>query len=86
MTGISILFFAMSAGISIYLPGIRAICIFWINDLAMFICNLAPHRKHLTPVNPVPTQDDPANENKWFNRKLIGEDDLIGEIDDIDTL
>jgi hypothetical protein len=55
-------------------------------DLAMFICNLAPHRKHLTPVNPVPTQDDSANENKWFNRKLIGEDDLIGEIDDIDTL
>ena len=45
-------------------------------DLAMFICNLAPHRKHLNPVNPVPTAEDPTNENRWFNRKLIGEDDL----------
>lgn len=45
-------------------------------DLAMFICNLAPHRKHLTPVNPVPTPEDMGNENRFFNRKLIGEDDL----------
>lgn len=46
-------------------------------DLAMFICNLAPHRKHTKPVNPVPTAEDPTNENKYFNRKLIGEKDLI---------
>ena len=52
-------------------------------DLAMFICNLAPHRKHLTPVNPVPTSNDPINENKWFNRKLIGEEDLIDDIDEL---
>ena len=50
-------------------------------DLAMFICNLAPHRKHLEPINPVPTPNDPTNENRYFNRKLIGVDDLIGEID-----
>lgn len=46
-------------------------------DLAMFICNLAPHRDKVTPVNPVPTPNDPANENRWFNRKLIGEEDII---------
>lgn len=48
-------------------------------DLAMFICNLAPHREKLTPVNPVPTAEDITNENKWFNRKLIGEDDLLND-------
>jgi len=48
-------------------------------DLAMFICNLAPHREHTTPINPVPTPNDPANENRWFNRKLIGEEDLIDD-------
>lgn len=48
-------------------------------DLAMFICNLAPHRKHAKPVNPVPTPEDPTNENRYFNRKLIGVDDLIND-------
>lgn len=48
-------------------------------DLAMFICNLAPHRKQLTPVNPVPTKEDISNENRWFNRKIIGEGDLRNE-------
>ena len=50
-------------------------------DLAMFICNLAPHRKHLNPVNPVPTSNDPTNENRYFDRKLIGVDDLLDEVD-----
>lgn len=50
-------------------------------DLAMFICNLAPHRKQLEPVNPVPTSNDILNDNKYFNRKLKGVDDLINEID-----
>ena len=49
-------------------------------DLAMFICNLAPHRKHLRPSNPVPTPNDPYNENRYFNRKLIGVEDLVDEI------
>lgn len=52
-------------------------------DLAMFICNLAPHRKQLTPVNPVPTKSDPTNENRWFDRKLIGEEDLINDITEL---
>lgn len=46
-------------------------------DLAMFICNLAPHRKQLTPTNPVPTPNDMTNENRFLNRKLIGEEDLL---------
>lgn len=46
-------------------------------DLAMFICNLAPHRAQLTPVNPVPTDTDMTNENRFLGRKLIGEDDLL---------
>lgn len=45
-------------------------------DLAMFICNLAPHREQLKPINPVPTAKDPTNENRFFNRKIIGEEDL----------
>jgi hypothetical protein len=49
-------------------------------DLAMFICNLAPHRKRLDPKNPVPTKDDITNENRFFDRKLIGEEDLIDDI------
>lgn len=49
-------------------------------DLAMFICNLAPHREKLKPVQPVPTPNDPTNENRFFNRKLIGEEDLIDDI------
>ena len=49
-------------------------------DLAMFICNLAPHRKRLTPVNPVPIKNDITNENRFFDRKLIGEEDLIDDI------
>ena len=49
-------------------------------DLAKFICNLAPHRKHIKPINPVPTSEDPTNENRYFNRKLIGEKDLIDDI------
>lgn len=48
-------------------------------DLAMFICNLAPHRTQLKPINPVPTETDIINENRFFNRKLIGEDDLIDD-------
>lgn len=48
-------------------------------DLAMFICNLAPHRKQLTPINPVPTAEDMSNENRFFNRKLIGESDLLDD-------
>lgn len=49
-------------------------------DLAMFICNLAPHREKLIPINPVPTKNDITNENRFFNRKLIGEEDLIDDI------
>lgn len=45
-------------------------------DLAMFICNLAPHRKQQTPINPVPTKDDMTNENRFLNRTLLGEDDF----------
>lgn len=45
-------------------------------DLAMFICNLAPHRKHALPINPVATPKDMSNENRFFNRKLIGVEDL----------
>lgn len=40
-------------------------------ELAMFICNLAPHRTQLKPVNPVQTPEDMENENRFFNRKLI---------------
>ena len=48
-------------------------------DLALFICNLAPHREQLNPINPGPTEIDMTNENRFFDRKLIGEDDLINE-------
>lgn len=49
-------------------------------DLALFICNLTPHREKHIPINPVPTSNDPTNENRFFNRKLIGEEDLIDDI------
>lgn len=52
-------------------------------DMAMFICNLAPHRKHLEPINPVPTPEDIYTENKYFNRKMVGEKDLINDIDEL---
>lgn len=39
-------------------------------EMNMFICNLVPHRKKMKPVNPVPTSQDPINENKWLNRKV----------------
>ena len=39
-------------------------------EMNMFICNLVPHRKKMKPVNPVPTSQDPINENKWFNRDV----------------
>ena len=45
-------------------------------DMNMFICNLTPHREKIKPANPLPTSEDPTNENRWFNIKLIGEDDL----------
>ncbi len=45
-------------------------------DMAMFICNLAPHREQLKPINPVPTEKDMTNENRFLNRKIIGEEDL----------
>lgn len=45
-------------------------------ELAMFICNLAPHRTQLKPVNPVQIPLDIINENRFLNRKLIGEEDL----------
>lgn len=49
-------------------------------DLAMFICNLAPHRTQLKPINPVPTNTDMNNENRFLDRKLIGVDDLRNDI------
>lgn len=51
-------------------------------DLAMFICNLAPHRAQLTPINPVPTYTDITNENRFLGRKLIGEDDLKEHVEE----
>ena len=39
-------------------------------EMNMFICNLVPHREIQKPVNPVPTSQDPINENKWLNRKV----------------
>ena len=45
-------------------------------ELSMFVCNLAPHREQLKPINPVQTSNDMVNENRYFNRRLIGEEDL----------
>lgn len=45
-------------------------------DMNMFICNLTPHRERNKPIQPLPSSEDPTNENRWFNIKLIGEDDL----------
>lgn len=45
-------------------------------ELAMFICNLAPHREQLKPVHPMQTPEDMINENRFLNRKLLGENDL----------
>lgn len=45
-------------------------------DLCLFTCNLAPHRETLRPAEPVPTETDMYNENRYFNRKMIGVDDL----------
>lgn len=39
-------------------------------EMNMFICNLVPHREKQKPINPVPTSQDPINENKWFNREV----------------
>ena len=39
-------------------------------EMNMFICNLVPHRNRQKPVSPVPTSQDPINENKWFNRDI----------------
>ena len=39
-------------------------------EMNMFICNLVPHREIQKPVKPVPTSQDPINENKWLNRKV----------------
>lgn len=49
-------------------------------DLAMFICNLAPHRTQLKPINPVSSSTDMINENRFLNRKLIGVEDLKNDI------
>lgn len=46
-------------------------------DMNMFICNLVPYRKKEKPAQPLPSSEDPTNENRWFNIKLVGEDDLI---------
>jgi hypothetical protein len=35
-----------------------------------------PHRQRLTPTNPVPTANDMYNEDVFFKRKKIGEDDI----------
>lgn len=51
-------------------------------DLAMFICNLAPHRTQLRPINPNPTNTDMNNENRFLDRTLIGEEDLIDDINE----
>lgn len=47
-------------------------------DMNMFICNLVPYRNKEKPAQPLPTSADPTNENRWFDIKLLGEDDLIG--------
>jgi hypothetical protein len=52
-------------------------------DLAMFICNLAPHRKHLNPINPVATSNDINNENRFFNRKLLSVEDINHDFDEL---
>ena len=46
-------------------------------DMNIFMCNLTPHRDRVEPVEPKPTPNDPLNENRWFNRKLLGEEDAI---------
>lgn len=45
-------------------------------DMNVFMCNLTPHREFAEPEQPIPTPTDPLNENRWFGRKLIGEEDL----------
>lgn len=49
-------------------------------DLAMFICNLAPHRTQLKPTNQGPSKNDMINENRFLNRKVIGVEDLRNDI------
>lgn len=51
-------------------------------DLAMFICNLAPHRQQLPPINPIPNSNDMLNENRFFNRKLFGVEDINHDFDE----
>lgn len=45
-------------------------------DMNVFMCNLTPHRDIAEPVQPEPIPTDPLNENRWFDRKLLGEDDV----------
>lgn len=45
-------------------------------DLALFNCNLAPHRDKLRPANPIATPEDIHRENKFFNRDDISVEDL----------
>ena len=45
-------------------------------DLALFNCNLAPHRDKLRPQNPVATPDDIYVEQKFFNKKDLSIEDL----------
>lgn len=40
-------------------------------EMNMFVCNLAPYRENIKPINPIPTPEDPNHEDVYFNRKTI---------------
>lgn len=45
-------------------------------EMNMFICNLVPHREKAKPLNPLPTKEDPINENRWFDNRLLYPDNV----------
>ena len=48
-------------------------------EMNQFVCNLVPYRERTKPYKEIPTNADRINENKWFNRKTIGPEDLKGD-------
>lgn len=46
-------------------------------EMHMFVCQLVPYEELQKPRQPIPTPEDPVNDNKYFKRKEYNVDDLI---------
>lgn len=48
-------------------------------EMNMFVCKLAPYREILKPQSPIPTPEDPLNEDMYFKRETIYSDGDVNE-------